>query len=284
MTKPTRPLLRWHGGKWILAPWIISHFPAHRIYVEPFGGAGSVLLRKDRAYAEVYNDLDQEVVNLFRVMRDDDLSQKLIEKLRFTPFSRTDFEQAYTLVEDPIERARNLAIRSFMGFGSNAHGNPSGFRSNSNRSGTSPAHDWVNYPDNLPKIIERLRGVVIESRNALELMPIQDGLEALFYVDPPYVFSTRSDSRSDYTHELTDADHLQLLEVLRGLVGMVVLSGYACDLYDDNLPGWQRIEKETFADGARERVEVLWINPACWDALQRGRDQEQIPLLMGASG
>ena len=67
---PRRAALRWHGGKWILAPWIIAHFPPHRVYTEAFGGGASVLLRKGRAKSEVYNDLDSEVVNLFRVLQD----------------------------------------------------------------------------------------------------------------------------------------------------------------------------------------------------------------------
>src|SRR5882672_6697622 len=135
---PTRPALRWHGGKWKLAPWIISHIPPHRIYVEPFGGAASVLLRKPRAYAEVYNDLDDWAVNLFLVLRDPEMSTQLTEQLRLTPFSRTEFECDRELGEahgDRVELARRLVVRSFMGFGSNAHnGRSTGFRANSNRS------------------------------------------------------------------------------------------------------------------------------------------------------
>ena len=122
MNAPTRPVLRWHGGKWRLAPWIISHFPPHRSYVEPFGGAASVLLRKERSYGEVYNDLDDLVVNLFRVLRHPEWGGALLESLCLTPFSRIEFEQAIEPGEgDPIEAARRLIIRSFMGFGSNAH-------------------------------------------------------------------------------------------------------------------------------------------------------------------
>ena len=103
----SRPVLRWHGGKFILAPWIIDHFPSHRIYTEAFGGAASVLLRKPRAYAEVYNDMDGEVVNLFRVLQGK-RAQDLVAKLRLTPFARAEFEMAYTPSADPVERARRL--------------------------------------------------------------------------------------------------------------------------------------------------------------------------------
>lgn len=258
----SRPVLRWHGGKWVLAPWIIGHFPKHRVYVEPFGGAASVLIRKPRSYAEVYNDLDGEVVNLFRVLRVPEWASELVATLRLTPFAREEFAGAYDRSEDAIERARRLIIRSFMGFGSNGHARATGFRANSNRSGTTPARDWSNYPDCLVAVIERLQGVVIESRDAKEVMTAHDGPETLHYVDPPYVLSTRSDPSKDYAHELTDDDHAELLAHLNTLAGMVILSGYPHPLYDEALSGWKRLERVALADGARERTEVLWINRA----------------------
>lgn len=269
MNAPTRPVLRWHGGKWILAPWIISHFPKHQVYVEPFGGAASVLIRKPRAYAEVYNDLDGAVVNLFRVLRSE-RAPELVEALRLTPFARDEFAEAYAPSDDPLEQARRLVTRSFMGFGSNGHNRSTGFRANSNRSGTTPAHDWNNYPDCLVAVIERLAGVVIESRDAKVVMAHHDGPETLHYVDPPYVFETRADLSKDYAHELTDDDHAALLTFLRGLRGMVILSGYPCALYDDVLTDWQRVERKALADGAKERTEVLWINPQATAAVSSG--------------
>jgi DNA adenine methylase len=264
VSAPNRPVLRWHGGKWLLAPWIISHFPAHSVYVEPFGGAASVLIRKPRSYAEVYNDLDQGAVNLFRVLRSDRAAE-LIEALRLTPFARAEFAEAYHPVDCPVERARRLVIRSFMGFGSNGHERATGFRANSNRSGTTPAHDWCNYPDALARIVERLKGVVIESRDAVDVMEAHDSPETLHYVDPPYLFETRSDAAKDYSHELSDNQHESLLTFLQGLQGTVVLSGYPSPLYDRVLKGWRRLTRLALADGARERVEVLWINRQATD-------------------
>jgi len=268
LVKPTRPVVRWHGGKWILAPWIISHFPAHRTYVEPFGGGGSVLLRKPRCYAEVWNDLDGGAVNLFRVLRSDH-AQELIRRIRLTPFAREEFaDTALGMpVDDPIEMARHLVVRSFMGFGSNAHGRSTGFRANSTRSGTTPAHDWANYPDALALIVERLTGVIVENRDAKKVMLQHDSPTTLHYVDPPYVFATRGDDRPDYTHELSDAEHVQLLAFLETLEGLVVLSGYPSPIYDNAMPGWMRVEKQALAGGARPRIEVLWINPKCAAAL-----------------
>lgn len=257
---PSRPALRWHGGKWLLAPWIHEHLPKHRVYVEPFGGAASVLLRKKRSYAEVYNDLDVEVVNLFRVLQS--RSAELHTLLRLTPFARDEFNLAYGAVTDDVERARRLIIRSFMGFGSNGHARVTGFRANSNRSGTTPAHDWVNYVEVLPLLIERLAGVVIENRNAVDVISAHDGPETLLYVDPPYVHSTRSDMGKDYAHELTDDDHRQLASVLHKVRGMVVLSGYPCEMYNELYAGWRVETRNSLADGARERTECLWINEA----------------------
>lgn len=243
-----------------MADWIISHLPKHRVYVEPFGGAASVLLRKPRSYAEIYNDLDGEVVNLFRMARD--RGDELRRALELTPFARDEFIDSYQESTDPLEQARRTVARSFMGFGSNSHNRATGFRANSNRSGTTPAHDWRNYPDALPQIINRLRGVCIENRDAIKVMQAHDGDETVHYVDPPYVAETR-DKGDDYRHEMTDADHESLALELHKLRGAVVLSGYASPLYDDLYRGWQRIERATHADGARPRIEVLWLSKKC---------------------
>jgi DNA adenine methylase len=273
VSAPTRPVLRYHGGKWRLAPWIITHFPAHRCYVEPFGGAASVLMRKSRAYAEVYNDLDGELVALFRVLRDTDRATALVRAVSLTPFARQEFVQSYEPSEDPVEQARRTVVRAFMGFGSNAHVRATGFRANSNRSGTTPARDWANYPDALVAIIERFRGVVVEQRDWSLILPQHDSPHTLHYVDPPYPKGTR-DAGADYSSEMGDDDHRRLAVALHGLTGHVVLSGYACDLYDRELyADWRRATKDTHADGARDRTEVLWLNPACAAALDAAHSQ-----------
>lgn len=279
---PTRPVLRYHGGKWKLAPWIIRHFPAHRAYVEPFGGAASELLQKPRAYAEVYNDKWGDVVALFRVLRDKDTADELCRRLHLTPFARAEFEPidqaAFDRVQDPIERARILIFRSFAGFGSNAHslGRKTGFRGTCDRAGTTPAHDWANLPAALGAVVDRLRGVVIENRDAMAVMRRHDRADTLHYVDPPYPHSTRRQTNpydlkyGGYAFEMTDAQHRGLGSGLRDLRGMVVLSGYRCALYDRLFSDWRRVETETHADGARKRTECLWLNPACATAIGHG--------------
>jgi DNA adenine methylase len=264
---------------------ILPFLPPHRLYTEAFGGGAGVLLRKERSYAEIYNDLDDDIVTLFRVLQDPAQAARFVEVLHLTPFARREFQIAYDPTDDPIERARRLVIRSFMGFGSNAHSlsnrghQSSGFRSSSNRSGTTPAQDWANLPGAYGAIIERMRGVVIEHRDAMVILERHDGPDSLHYVDPPYVHETRSTFKSGkmaYKHELDIEGHTRLIEVLRRLSGMVVLSGYAHPLYDSTLEDWRRIEFSAFADGARPRTEVLWINPQACAALDRTVSQFDI--------
>lgn len=271
MTTVKRPALRYHGGKWKDAKWIISHFPRHRIYIDIFGGGGSVLLRKPRSYAEVYNDKWNTVVNVFKVLRDPAAAKELERVIRLTPFSRTEFmncgEVELMDVDDPIEKARRTIFRSFAGFGSASTNNrhATGFRANSNRSGTTPAHDWVNWPDNIQAFTDRLQGVVIENRDYREVLKQHDSPDALIYADPPYVHATRNMARGNsvYAYDMNDTEQLQLAEALNSVQGYVVLSGYESELYAELYKGWRVIRKASFADGAEPRVECLWLNPKC---------------------
>jgi DNA adenine methylase len=280
---PTRPALRWHGGKWKLAPWIISHFPPHRIYVEPYGGAASVLLRKVPSFSEIYNDLDDSVVNLFKVLREPLTAARLVQVLELTPFSRREFERSYEPAAETIEAARRLIVRSFQGFGSDAPSAPkTGFRAQSPKSGRSPEKDWLNYAPALKAVAERLREVVIECRPAPGVMRRHDAVDTLHYVDPPYLWETRSTKRAKgeryhaYAHELDDQAHEDLLELLPSLKGMVVLSGYPAPLYDDALTGWRRVTMAAHADGGRDRTEVLWINPQACAGLDAAKSQHDM--------
>lgn len=265
MTTPTRPLVRYHGGKWRLAPWIISFFPEHRVYTEVFGGGASVLLRKRRSYAEVYNDLDGEIVNLFRVARDQ--GDELRRRIELTPFAREEFDLSYEPTDDPVDQARRTMVRAGMSVGSTGVccKNKTGFRSDVKRRGTHPAMDWGRQGKNLGAVIERLQGVVIENRPALDLLRIHDGPETLHYVDPPYVSTTRTTlgGKGAYKHEMTDEDHLELAKVLGSLKGAVIVSGYHSDLYTVLFEGWHRVEYATTAyrgaEGAVDRTEVLWM-------------------------
>lgn len=259
MSAKQRPILRYFGGKFRLADWIISHMPEHRVYVEPFGGAASVLLKKPRSYAEVWNDLDDSVYHLFWTLKHEDLAIELARRLEQTPYSRHEFTVAHVYHPDPVENSRRLIVRSFMGFGADSVTNresKTGFRSNSNRSGSTPAHDWVNYAKHIQTFHERMRGVVIDNKDALDVMREHDGLETVHYVDPPYTHDTRKGYR--YRFEMTNDQHAELIECLKSLKGKVMLSGYENKLYSEL--GWRKVTREARADRAAKRVECLWMN------------------------
>lgn len=266
----TSPAIRYHGGKFRLAPWIMQFFAPHTTYVEPFGGAAGVLLQKQRSYAEVYNDLDGDIVNFFRVLRDPDTRRQLFELVSLTPYARADFDQAWEETSDPVERARRTAVRAQMGFGSaGATKGATGFRIDTKRAYGTAQHLWAEYPQAIAAVGQRFQGVLIENRPAIEVMQQHDRNDTLHFVDPPYVLSTRvlqANGKGYYRHEMTDADHLALLQVLLELEGMVVVSGYDSELYNDMLAGWEVFQTKSRISAGRGtalRTEVVWINPAC---------------------
>lgn len=270
------PVLRYHGGKFRLSKWLYGFFPAHEIYVEPFGGAASVLLRKPRSHGEVYNDLDQDIFNLFQVLRDEKAAARLRELCELTPYSRDEFQLAYQHTADPIERARRTIVRSAMGFGSGAAtGHKTGFRCEARRKHATSADVWVKYPAVLTWVAQRLRGVNIENRPAAQCIASHDTDRTLFYVDPPYLMETRSIGSSGhvYRHELTEQQHQELLQQLLGAKGMVALSGYASELYSDMLTGWRcetKLARISAGAGTGIKTECLWLNQQCQIALERG--------------
>ena len=272
----TTPVIRYHGGKFRLASWILQHFPEHRVYVEPFGGAAGVLMQKPRSFAEVYNELDGDIVNLFQVLQDAEQRDQLTELLVLTPYARSEFEQAFDETDDPIEQARRTIIRAEMGFGSaGATKGRTGFRIDTKREYATAQHIWARFPDRIAAIGQRLAGVLIEQRPAIEVMQAHDTPDTLHFVDPPYMHGTRTiGSNRYYRHEMTDADHQQLLATLKTLQGMVVLSGYPSTEYDTALQGWSfnsRTAACAAGRGAASRQECVWLNPACMDRLgQRG--------------
>lgn len=193
ISKPTRPVLRYHGGKWQIGGWIISHFPAHRIYVEPYGGAASVLLQKKPSFIEVYNDMDDEIVNLFRVLRDEASTTRLRQMLELTPWSRTEFYESYEPTDDPIELARRVIVRSYMAFGTTSRrANRTGFRASARGRNYTGIPDWRNYPDHLINVTRRFDNVIIENQEALKVIESQDSPSTLFYCDPTYPAITRA--------------------------------------------------------------------------------------------
>ena len=226
-------------------------------------------MRKERSYSEVYNDTWDLVVNVFRVLRSDQDAEELERLLRLTPYARTEFNNCsgdFLQCLSDVEKARMVILRSFAGFGSAAT-DPlykTGFRGNSNRYGTTPAHDWMNYPNQIQNFTKRLQGVTIENRKYSEIIEPNDTPETLFYADPPYLHETRRIKSSGlaYRYEMTNEDHAAMCEKLKSVKGMAILSGYDNSLYNNSLPDWFKVERKALADGARERKETLWVNPS----------------------
>jgi DNA adenine methylase len=273
---PCRPVLRYHGGKFRLAPWILSFFPQHAVYVEAFGGGGSVLLAKDRVPTEVYNDLDSRVVGLFRVLRNPSKAAELARRLELTPFAREEYETwCYSEPVDDIDAAHQLVARGFMGQSSKGIWQRSGFDTRTNEDGyCSRVSALRATPAACRTIAQRLVTVVIEHDNAIDVIGRHDRADALIYCDPPYLTAEGRGTRI-YTHDFKAEDHRKLADALHGLkAAKVVLSGYPSVLYDELYPDWQRHERKAMADGGRARTEVVWLNPACAAALEQQRAQQ----------
>jgi DNA adenine methylase len=267
-----RPIGQFYGGKWLLAPWILSYMPPHRVYVELFGGGGSVLLRKPRSDLEVYNDLDSEIVNVFRVLRD--RPGELVRAIDLTPYSREEYELACEFSEEPVERARRCVVRMSMGHSgagsqydpTGANGGPPGFATGELRMGGTHAGGWESLVSALAGIVDRIKGVTVEHKNALDLIPVWDSPGTVFYADPPYLSEVRR-SKSIYKYEMTEGQHIALAHALNGIKGSALVSGYDSPLYSELYVGWQRYEKQARSQGASRkntladtsRVEVLWV-------------------------
>lgn len=279
MTAITRPALRYHGGKFRLAPWILQFFPRHQAYVEPYCGAASVFMLKPRAPAECLNDRDDRIVDFFRVLRDPAKSAELQRRVALTPYARAELEWAFEPATDDIDGAHRLVVRSFMGHGSDSacRTTRTGFRSRLTDGRALPSSEWRTWPESIDDFRDRLAGVLLENHDSLSVIRRMDSPNTLIYCDPPYVHSTRSALASNssttngYRFEMTDEDHEQLAGNLHSAVGMVVVSGYPSDLYEALYRGWERHERSHVADRARMRTEVVWLNPACSAALQRSR-------------
>lgn len=250
-------ILKYPGAKNRIADWICGYIPPHGVYLEPYFGSGAVFLNKSPSRIETINDLDGNVVNYFRVVREK--PEELISLLKMTPYSRDEYYQAFEAGEDEsdVERARKFAVRCWMGFGSsNVYRN--GFRSSQRSNGPSTTREWRGLPERILAANERLKNAQIENLPATELIKRYNTPDVFIYADPPYLHGTRKGNL--YRCEMEDQDHVELLEALREHPGKVLLSGYNNDLYNDLLPGWRKVQKSTQAEAGIKRVETLWMN------------------------
>lgn len=252
-------IFKYPGSKWSVAKWIIDFFPEHHSYLEPFAGSLAVLMNKPRSHIETVNDLDGNVVNLFRWIKDD--PEKLAHEIYFTPYARQIYDEAFQAVpEDSLQKAVNFYIRLNMGHGFRTNGEKVGWKNDiQGRERAYASRDWVTLPDRIMEAAERLRGVQIECRPAVEVMQRFNYKNVLLYLDPPYMPGVRHGRQ--YRHEMYDEkSHRELLEAAREHKGPVLVSGYETDLYNDMLAGWHREETVCYSQTCSRKQEALWMN------------------------
>lgn len=263
--KITNPVLRYYGSKFTLAKWIIRFFPEHRHYVEPFGGAANILLIKEPSRLETYNDLNDHIVNFFKVLRN--RPKELIRLLQLTPWARTEYERCLEGCPNasPLEQARMLFFRLWMSYSGEFRSSKGNFARHNK--GKRAVYLKLK-PENLYAAARRLQTVQIEKRDALKLIAEMDSADTLFYLDPPYVFSTRTKSKS-YSHEMKDEDHIRFAELLYSLQGFVILSGYPSEIYKELFEdrGWIKCERKARVMGGGSKTEAVWLNPKTSRAL-----------------
>lgn len=253
-----RAIMKYPGSKWSIADWIISHFPEHHSYLEPFFGSGAVLFKKPRSNIETINDLDDNVVNLFEWIKRD--PERLAHEIYWTPYARAIYEEAFASApQDSLEKAVNFYIKLNMGHGFRTNGEKVGWKNDvQGREKAYAAQDWINLTEKIMQAAQRLRGVQIENKQAVDLIQRFNYSNVLIYADPPYVLSTRHGKQ--YRHEMGDRQQADLLDVLLAHKGPVMLSGYDNDLYNDRLQGWFREEIECRSQVNTVKKEVLWMN------------------------
>ena len=261
-----RIVFGWYGGKYSHLNWLLPLLPKTHNYCEPFGGSGAVLLNREPSSVETYNDIDGEVVNFFRVLRDH--KKKLIEAIGLTPFSREEFHiacQDFGPHLSELERARRFFVRARQvrtGLAQTASLGRWANCMNTSRNGMSGVVSrWLGSVEGLADVAERLLRVQIENRPAIEVIQVYDSPQTLFYCDPPYPHEVRGDSKA-YGFEMSDAEHQELAEVLNQIKGLAAVSGYRCDLMDRLYQGWRReaaLAKKCHSV-KKLRAEVLWMN------------------------
>lgn len=248
-------ILRYPGGKARIADWIISHFPPHEVYCEPFFGSGAVFFRKAPIRIETINDINGDVVNLFRVCRD--YPEELARLVEFTPYSRAEYKASFKPTEDVIERARRTLIQYHQSFGVTAR-ESSGWRNSQASTGPSDAQAWNKVPELIVSACKRLKYAQIENSDAFTLIKRYDNPDTLLYLDPPYPLELRE--KNMYRNEMTREQHEELLSLVKKSKSKIILSSYANELYDAELASWATAEKCCTAQMGRKRTEKIYMN------------------------
>ncbi len=255
-----KPILKYPGAKWSRAKWIVGHFPEHTRYLEPFAGSAACFFSKDPVEHEVLGDTNKSLINLFQVVRDH--AEELAWLIEMTPWSEDEYEAyehpaQYAGSGNPLEDARRFLVRCWQAHGTKL-GSRCGWRHKGIASNSSTTVLWRKLPERILGIVDRLKDAEIRNRPAVELIDYYRHPSYLIYADPPYVLSTRTYNL--YPNEMSNEDHLQLLDALDRHPGPVILSGYANPLYTDRLASWEQVTMPTLAEHGMMRTEVLWLN------------------------
>lgn len=270
MTSKNLQPFQWYGSKTQMLPFLFQHMPkSEHHFVDVFGGSGVVLLNRPAAAFDTYNDLDSDLVNFFRTLRDD--GDALIRHITLTPFSREELALACQKKDDPLpplERARMFYCRAMFSFGGQAQtATETSFSyvkciSNKRRGMPIRVSSSLSHIEMLPEIVERLLEVQVENEPALEIVCRYDTPDTFFYCDPPYVHSTRSGPTAVYKGEMDDTAHEALAVQLQGIKGKAMVSGYRSGLYDRIFDGWRRVDAPPHfsPSAAATRQESIWMN------------------------
>lgn len=257
-------IFRYSGAKWSIARDIIKLFPGHKTYVEPYLGSGAIFFTKQPSKIEVLNDINDDVINFFNVLRTQ--GKELKEQLKLIPYARHVYYSAYTTnPQTDIEKAINFFIKTWMGFGGTYH-HKRGFKSSIDPTGPNTAGVFKRVVENLDWYIDRLRDSHIEKKNALDIIEVYGRHEdTVIYIDPPYVPGTRK--KYLYKHEADDQHHVQLLEIIKKCNCKIILSGYESQLYNKELSNWDKMQFKSWCSANtnmstqdRKRTETIWSN------------------------
>lgn len=260
-----RAVFRYPGSKWSIAEWIISHFPEgyeKMVYLEPFLGSGAVFFNKRPGVVETINDLDDDVVNLFQILRErpEDLKKALL----LTPYSREEYDRAFEPCEDSLEQARRFMVRTTQAIGAKLGHGKCGWRNHKQIKIGGTACKWAGIRETIDEAAERLRGgtknlVQIEKMDALCLIERYNTPDALIYIDPPYVRNTRK-SGALYVHEMTDEGQKRLLDLIAHSKAKVIISGYDSEMYNEMLKGWSTGSTMSRTTSTEIVKEKIWMN------------------------
>lgn len=282
-----RSPIRYYGGKGMMVTKLIKLLPPHKIYVEPFGGGASLLFAKPPSPVEVYNDINSDLVNFFRVLRDENKFKKLYQLVCLTPYSREEFycaRDTLNQTQDETEKAYKFFILARMSF-SGEFKNWAFSVVASNRNMAMSVNGYLSSIEMLPEVSRRLMRVQIENLDFRKIFKIYDTPDTLFYCDPPYIPEIRKNTKA-YKFEMTVQDHEELVEILLKIKGKALLSGYKNGIYEKlEKEGWERIDYKTACHAAGKtkssgilgkgsalirvpRIESVWVSPGCFTLLK----------------